>query len=393
MRAREMRAAAAVLLASVLPLILSGCWDNHELDAMFIITGVGLDATKDDPNQMDISLQIGETKQGAAGSGEAEAGGEENSTFLMKVTSDTMLNGMMKLNRESSHKLLLHHNQVLLLGSDLAGQGVKKRLDMFLRDQQGRMEVPVVVVDGRAEEALSAKLEQDKISGIFLSRMLNDLAGVSEKYRVRMLDFASCLLDGTSSPTVPLVKVTKEGEKQKVEFSGMAVFKGDRMIGRLNSDEAVGYIWSTETVRRSVVEAGGDPGKAVFRIARMNCKRSVTLRRDGVVGVALSVSAELKIDELSGFDGMTIDRAMPVLTRMAQDEIRQKILGGFEAARRLDADIYGIGEAVHRGYPKEWRAMKGRWDKIFREIEPDVEVEVRLPSTGQIGRSLEMKGE
>ena len=391
MTAHKTRAVAAALLAAAGMALLSGCWDNHELDAMFIITGVGLDATQNDPNQMDITLQIGETKQGGSGSGEANS--QEDSTLLMKVTSDTMLSGMMKLNEESSHKLLLHHNQVLLLGSSLAEQGVESRLDMFLRDQQARMEVPVVVVDGLAEDALSAQLEQDRISGIFLSRVLNDLAGISPQYRVRMLDFVSRLLDGTTSPVVPMITVSKEGEKQKIELTGMAVFRGDRMVGQLNEDETVGYIWAMGKVQKSTMEAVGNSGKAVFRIAKMNCKQKVTLRQDGGVNVALSVSADLKVDELSGFDRMTIDEAMPVLTEMARNEIRQKILGGFEAARRLHADIYGFGTEVYRQHPKEWRSMKSQWDQIFQKIKPDVQVEVYLPTTGQIGHSLEMKGE
>lgn len=389
MTARGTRTAAAALLACALMTLLSGCWDNHELDALFIITGVALDEA-DDPDQMDITLQIGETKQGTSGSGEANT--QEDSTILMKVTSDTMLGGMMKLNRESSHKLLLHHNQVLLLGSSLAGQGIEKRIDLFLRDRQARMEVPVVVVDGRAEDALSAQLDQDNISGIFLARMLGDLSAISDHFRVRMLDFISRLLDETSSPVAPMITVSQEGDKQKIGLSGMAVFKGDRMIGRLSDDETTGYMWSMGGVRNAVVEAKGSLGKAVFRIAKMDCQRQVALRQDGGVGVTLSVVADLKTDELSGFDKMTIDDAMPILTKLAQDEIRQKIINTFVAARRLDADIFEIGAQVHRSYPKEWRAMKDRWDGIFQNLAWDVQVEVHLSSTGQIERSLEMEG-
>lgn len=391
MTARKIRTAAIVLLTVAGMTLLSGCWDNHELDAMFIVTGVGLDETSTRPDQMDITLQVGETKQGSAGSGEANT--QEDSSLLMNVTSDTVLSGVMKLNQESSHKLLLNHNQVLLLGSSLAEQGVENRLDMFLRDQQARMEVPVMVVDGRAEDVLSVQPDQDKISGIFLSRMLNDLAGISKKYQVRMLDFVSCLLDGTSSPIAPMITVAEEEGKQKIELSGMAVFKGDRMIGQLDRDEVDGYIWSMGPVKRAIVEAGGKSGKAVFRIAKMNCRRKVTLRRDGGVNVSLSVVADLNVNELSGFDNMTIQEVMPVLTKLAQDEIRQKILGSFEAAQRMDADIYRFGTAVHGQYPKQWRTMKGRWDELFRGIRLDVHVKVNLPAIGEIEHSLEMKEE
>lgn len=388
MTARRVRIMAVAVLASMLMMLLSGCWDNHELDAMVIITGVALDQSSK-PDQMDITLQIGETKQGAAGSGEANS--QESSTMLMKVTSDTMLSGMMQINRDSSHELLLHHNQVLLLGSSLAEQGVEKRMDLFLRDQQARMEVPIVVVDGRAVDALSVEPEEDKISGIFLSRVMDEQFAISPCYKVRILDFASRLLDGASSPVAPMISVIQEGDQKGIKISGMAVFKGDRMIGSLTNDETTGYVWSMGGVQNSVLEVVGDKGKAVFRIAKLDCKREVTLRPDGGVSVALSVETDLSIDELSGFDGMTSDELMPVLIRMAQEEIRQKIMACFGTARRLDADIYGFGMSVYRKYPKEWRTMKGQWDKIFPKLDLDVQTKVQISAVGQIGPSLEMK--
>ena len=158
----------------------------------------------------------------------------------------------------------------------------------------------------------------------------------------------------------------------------------------MNNDETLGYVWSMGNVRDSVLEAGTDSGKAVFRMQKLDCIRNVSLREDGGVKVELSVKATLNIVELSRFDKMAADEWMPRLIQMAQDEIRQKITVSFEAARRLDADIYGFGTSVHRKYPKQWRAMKDRWDKIFPDIELNVQAKVRIPGIGQIGRSLEM---
>jgi spore germination protein KC len=388
MALRGKRLIAAAMLIPVLAASLSGCWDSHELDAMFIITGVALDVSES-PDLMDITLQIGVTKSSSSGSGESNS--EQDSVILLKATSDTVMGGMTMLNRDSSHKLLLHHNQVLLLGSSLAEQGVESRLDLFLRDQQARMEVPVMVVEGRAEEVLSAKLDQDRISGIFLSRMLEDLSKISPAYRVRMIDFASRLLDDTTSPVAPIATVLQEDGKQEIKISGLAVFKGDRMIGRLNNDEATGYVWSMGDVKKYVVTASTGDNKAVLNIARMACKRDVTLRPDGGVRVELSVDATLGISELSGFSDMTTDELMPYLVRMAQQEIQRKITSSFDAARRLDADIYGFGTSVYQKYPKEWKAMKDRWDEIFPGVELSVLVKARLPATGQIVQPLEME--
>jgi spore germination protein KC len=281
----------------------------------------------------------------------------------------------------------------VLFGTPLAEEGIKDRIDMFMRQPQARMEVPVIVYEGRAGNLLAMQPEQDQIAGIYLERMMQGLAAMSPFYQVRLIDFASRLLDPSSAPVAPLVKVVREGVKREIKLDGMAVFKGDRMIGRLDNSQTAGYVWSMGNVQKSVVQAGSHLGKAVFHIVKLNCKRKVTLRPDSGVKVALTVDADLTVDELSGFDNMTAEKLTPCLIAMAQNEIRHEIMNSYAAASRLDADIFGFGTSVYRKYPKQWRTMKGQWDEQFRNIDLSVQARVRLEGVGKIGNSLEMKGE
>ncbi|MEN6316475.1 MAG: Ger(x)C family spore germination protein [Clostridiaceae bacterium] len=389
MNKQRLKLVAAVMLLPVLMMLLSGCWDNHELDTLFIVTGIALDKAND-PEQLDISLQIGKTKSNVSNSDKSNP--QQDPTIQLKTTAYTMMEGLMEFNRDSSRTLLLQHNQVLLLGSALAEQGIKDHIDLFLRDHEARMEVLVMITDGRADEVLSAKLDQEKISGMFLAHEMQDLYAVSPYYRIRMLDFASRLRDGTTSPVAPIVAVVETDNKQGIKFNGFAVFKDGKMIGRLNNDEVLGYIWAMGNVEQCGVVADCDLGRSVFQIINLDTERDVTLRPDGGVRVTLSVDATLNIDELRGFNGMTSKDLMPYLVDLAQSEIRRKITGTFETAQTLNADIYGIGTSVHREYPKEWKELKNRWNELFPDIELDVQVKVHIPATGQIAKSLEMEG-
>lgn len=386
---RRIRLVATIMLLPVLMMLLSGCWDNHELDTLFIVTGIALDKAND-PGQMDISLQIGKTKSNASDSDKSNS--QQASTIQLQTTAYTMMEGLMEFNRDSSRTLLLQHNQVLLMGSALAEQGIKDHIDLFLRDHEARMEALVMIADDRADEVLSAQLEQEKISGIFLAREMQDLYSVSPYYKIRMLDFASRLRDGTTSPIAPIVAVEETDNKPVIKLKGFAVFKDGKMIGRLNSDEVMGYIWAMGNVKQCGVVADSDLGRAVFHIVKLDTKRDVTLRPDGGVRVTLSVDATLNVGELHGFNGMTPEDLMPYLAELAQNKIRQRIAGTYKTTQTLDADIYGIGTSVHREYPKEWKELKNRWDELFPGTELDVQVKVHIPATGQIVKSLEMEG-
>lgn len=373
-----------------LSLLLTGCWDKREIESLFIVTAVGLDAAGEE-GEMEVTFQI--SKSQSSTSGKKESSGDESSAILLKSENKTVLEAMEEQNRNSSRSLLLQHNQVILLGDELAAQGVEERLDLFLRNQQARMEVLLLVADGQAGEILGAKLEQETTPGLYLSRMMQDLRRLSPHYNVRLLDFVSRLRDGTSAPVAPLVKVEKEDEKEKLTVEGLAVFQGDKMVGRLDNDETMGYLWALGAVRQGSVTVEDDQGVAVLRILKMDVNRKTVLRPDGGVKVTLEVDATLRAGELQGFAQMSLEELRPALTTLAQKQIEKQILATAEAARSLGTDIYGFGRSFHTEHPKEWKELEDRWDALFADMELDVQVKVQIPELGQILKTLEMEEE
>ena len=234
-------------------------------------------------------------------------------------------------------------------------------------------------------------MDQDKISGLFLSHVMERQGSVSNQYRTRLLDFASRIIDESSSPVAPIAQVVKIMDKDEILITGMAVFKDDKLIGRLTNDETLGYIWTMGGVKNSSIAAEDDAGKAVFIIDELNSKRTLALREDGGVGVKISVDALLSVNELSGFSEMAPLELINHLIELSQDTIRQRIADTFETARNMKADIYEFGVSAHRKFPKEWRQMSDRWDDYFAGIEFEVEVKARIPSTGKVIKSLKME--
>lgn len=375
-----------------LALLLTGCWDKREIESLFIVTAVGLDTGKEE-GEMEVTFQIGKSKSST--SGKKESSGDESSAILLKSENKTVLEAMEEQNRNSSRTLLLQHNQIILLGDELAGQGVEERLDLFLRNQQARMEVLLMVADGEAGEVLSAELDQETTPGIYLSHMMQDIRRISPHYNVRLLDFVSRLRDGTSAPVAPIVKVEKEEgkDKDKLTVEGLAIFQSDKMVGRLDNDEAMGYLWALGAVRRGTVTAQDDQGLAVLNILKLDVKRRTTLRPDGGVKATLEVDTTLRAGEIQGFKQTPLEELLSTLTTLAQAQIKKQILDTGEIARGLGTDIYGFGRSFHAEHPKEWKALEERWDALFADLELDVQVKVQIPELGQIIKTLGMEEE
>lgn len=367
-------------------LLLPGCWDGHEINNLFIVTGLALD-TADDPEKIDITVQIGKTKPSESGTGGSDSG---SATILVKTTSSSILEGLMKLNRDTSRTLLLQHNQVLLFGTDFARQGVEEQLDLFLRDQDARMELLVVVVDGRGEDALRLETDQEEISAVYLSRIIEDMGKISSFYKVRIFDFVSRLRDGSVSAVTPLIKLVESEGKTTVELGGMAVFRNDVMVGSLDIYNTLGYIMAMGDLKRCCLEVENEQGEIVFKIANLDTKRDVTLKEDGTVKVTLKILTTMTIGQISGFENMESTELMPYIADLAEKKIAQQISDTYETAKELNADIFCFATSVYRKYPREWEEMKQYWDELFGKTELDIQVEVHLPATGQIVESLEM---
>ncbi len=389
MPARLKRMAAVLLTLCVSTVFLTGCWDSKTIEDQLILTGISMDVS-DKPNQINVTAQGANIKQGEAGSGEGGSGGN-NESIVMKATGNSLMACLTELERDSSQKLLFPHNQIRLFGIKLAEQGIQKHLDLIMRDQKARFEVPLAIVDGRGEEALTAKLSEMPISGIFLGRLFEAQAQISVQYRVRLIDFVQRLLDDAAAPIVPIIKVTGEVDKQEIKMAGMAVFHGDKMVGRLTNEEAVGYILSFGDVKKCNIGVSDGTDMAGLHIATLDCKREVTLRQDGGVRVSLTINSVANVSELHGFEEMKPPELLKYLKNLAQEEIKNKITDCVSAAQALDADIFGFGTMVYKQYPKQWSEMKDRWSEVFSDIDLSIQVKVRIPETGQIVQSLEME--
>lgn len=377
----------SLLLCSILLLCLTGCWDNKELDTLSIVTGVGIDASSS-PGQLDLSFQVATVQNGSDKEKEQGGGG----SFLVLEAQDRfVLGGMDTLRYSNSRELFLHHNQVIIFGSEVAKKGVKPYLDMFMRNTETRMEVWVLVAKDDARSILSTETMQDKITAIALSRMIQNERAISPYSSTNMLQFTSRLVDRSTAPVALVVERRETDGLQSLAFSGMAVFKDDVLVETLSSDLMQGYILSMGNVNGGSIQLVTDRGNADLKITNSICKREIALDDQGNITVKLKISTKLSIGELQGFRSMGINQVTGLLSEMAREDIENKVKACFAESQRLQSDIYGIGAHIHQYNPKQWKSMEDAWANIYPKIKLEVSVESNVSSSGKVSESLNMR--
>jgi spore germination protein KC len=393
-----MRKHTRILLAALACVFLilgtTGCWNRRELDTLAILMGMGIDKPEDSGNVL-LTAQIvkaGEIKTpksggsgGSGGIGGGGGGGGQKAYWNLESTGDTVFSALRGFTHESSRKVYLPHNQVLIFGQEIAREGLQKYIDFFVRDPETRLNVWVLVSKTRAGEIFDVKPEMENIPALDIADLIEAQKATSQTCIVRLRDFLGRLLSGTTAPIAPLVEVMGDGEDKTILISGTAVFKGDRLAGQLDKAETRGLLWAIGEVKSGIIEVDCPDGKASLEIIRASGKISPEVK-DGRIYFKIEIKEEGNLGDQSCPEDLALPPGMEMLKREAAQAIKGEVMAALEKAREYNADIFGFGEAVHQKYPGQWKDLKSRWDEVFPHMEVEVDVEVKLDLTGQLSK-------
>lgn len=365
---------------------LSGCWNRRELDTLSIVMGVGVDKTEE-PGKVQVTVQM--AKPGEIKSQKDSRGGVDSSNAFWNIqnTGDTIFNVLRDLTNKSSRKLFYPHNQVLIFGRSIAEEGVRKHIDFFLRDPETRINVFFLVSQGKAGDILDVKSELEKIPANNIAKLVeNQALATSQTLPVKLKDFAARLMSKTTAPIAPFIDILGEGDKQTVIISGTAVFKDDKLVGRMDKSEGRGILWVLGEVKSGIIELDG-PGneKTGLEIIRAGSKILPEIK-DNKIYMRIEIHEEGNIGEQTGTEDLSKPDAVKLLEKIKSDKIRSEIMLAVKKAQELNADVFGFGDAVHKKYPKQWKELESKWDELFPHIVVEVEVEAKLRLMGRISK-------
>jgi spore germination protein KC len=372
-----------MLLCAFILINLSGCWNARELNALSIVVGIGIDKAET-PGNVLLTAQIvkpSEMKKPSKDGGGAEA----KAYWDITSSSDTVFDAVRKFTHETSNKLYIAHNQVIILGRDIAVEGVQKYLDFFMRASETRPTTTILVSSGKASEVLKVKPELDKLPAINIAKLAKAQDFTSQSKRVILQDFINSLLSRTTSSIAPIITVTGEGSQKSLHIKGLAVFKGDKMAGELNESEARGLLWVKGEVKTGVIDVPFHNGKVSLEIKRAKSKITPIIM-NGEIYMYVKIKEEGVIVAQTNPENLTTVATFAQLEKLQNDLIRDEIVSSLEKAKYLNTDIFGFGEEIHKKYRNQWKQLEKNWEEIFPSIQVEIEIDSKIRSAGLISK-------
>jgi spore germination protein KC len=376
--------------------MLSGCWSKKELTDLAFVIAVGLDKTEDGKYAVIFQIvnpgNVAGTTQRGGGSGGVPIS-------LCKATGDTLLEASRKGSKKVSRLIYYAHTNLLVIGEELAKEGIGGVLDVMERSNQFRTTTMVVIAQHHtAEDVLKVLTPIDKIPANEIIKTLKFSEKIwGQTVRVNVGEVINDLVSPGKEPVVSgtrLVGSVQKGKRQtnvqasepdtRLNMDGLAIFKEGKLVGWASGEIARGVLWVLDKIDQTTITLEWKKKKEAVAYKVIRSKTSVAAKiRSGKPTISIRIEAEGDIGETLVPIDFTKTQPIFALEKKIEQEIKKEVMGAVKLAKRETSDIFGFGDAIYRSYPHEWKMMKQRWnDEYFPELDVNVTVDAFIRRTG-----------
>src|SRR5690554_5832235 len=149
-------------------LSISGCWDNMDINERSFTSAIGLDKGED--SGVEISLQVIRPNIIRANQ---EGGTSESAMWVSSTKGDTVFDAIREQLKTIHRKPFYSHLRVIIIGEELAKEGIRDVLDFFVRDHEVRITPKIIIAKGiKAKEIVSANSKLESIPALHLEGVL-----------------------------------------------------------------------------------------------------------------------------------------------------------------------------------------------------------------------------
>lgn len=354
--------------------LLSGCWNYREIEKLAIASGLAIDKNKKGDRFL-LTAEIIDIKQGM---NEVKIGSKR-----IESEGDSIFDAMRNMIKISGERLYWSHAKVIILSQDVAKDDIISIIDWIARDQEPRLTLYLLVSKEKtAKELLSQKSVTTEIRSFEMNYMLTGNNLLSKAPKVEAYEFMNDLSVSGISPSLPAIGIAiNEGERTS-ELSGTAVFKKEKLIGFLDSEDTKFYFFIKNKIKGGLLVIPGSKDNITLEIFK-NKTKVKPIYSDGNLLMKVDIKTEVSIAEEATNVDYISEKGRAKLKSYAEKSLEKDIENVIKKVQGdFGSDIFGFGKIVKAELPSLWKDIKDDWDDIFKELEVEVKAEVQIRNSG-----------
>lgn len=368
--------------------ILTGCWDRTEVNDLAFVTTTGID--KEAENRILVSIQ---TPLPSAMGGPSGGGGGTSGNMPFYVDSGIGRNVREAdddLQRRMSRKLFFAHRRVVILGEELARDGMKKTLDNILEHPESRLSTFVLISQGAAIDILTSSPHFEQIPGEAVRELTKAGLHINTKNVLNDIHLPG------KDPVIPVIKTVStqnkgHDKKKELQIDMAAIMKDDVLQFIAKDAEALGASWLLDMMRKKKITVPVEEGmelnlnidqykiNTAFKVKNHLPEFTINLK---VQTVLLQNEANLNFE---------FQEVYEMATTKVEKEIKKQVESFLNHANAEGVDPFGLGWHIYRNDNILW---ENEFSNSWRELLPDIKVNIKVTADiNQINnRGIKVKG-
>ena len=369
------RKASVLLSLLILPLLLTGCFDYHDINKVTFPTSIIFDV--DDLGQEIVYLDCIKPYRSTNDSS------DKGRRIIYKGVGKTALEALNDINRASSFKLDYTQTRAYIFTEKASRKGIKKFLDLINNNSEFSMKPSAFVYYGDVDELLKTVSTDEEYLGLFL----NDLVG-KEKYNPRAVKsninyYLSNILMGSNTALLTSISLEDNAIDKKIQIQGSSIFKDNVLVEKIDIENSLIYNIMMGNAKSGTLEISNPESKENFitlQILDSSMKDKLEFQ-DGKYKLIKDVNVEVSVSEIQG--ELIVDaNGLDYIKVNEEAYISGYAEYLFNKYKKQNLDIFDIARLAEMYYPNE------NIDNPLSVTEVEVNTKLIIKGTGVVKDSL-----
>lgn len=363
-----------IIVSIIMLLVLPGCWDSQPIEDTFLVTAIGIDISEENPNFITVS---------AFGPSFIQEAKEPYIVFTSEATN--IGRALEHIRNKTYRNVSISHTMVVLFSEEIARNGIRKYLDVFIRNAEIGSQLVVAITQGRAVDYLNIEVKSNPDTADFITGLLETEARVVEYTEYTLRGVVNKLNERYPSLILPYL-THGTGKNPEITANQAAIFKKDKLVGVIGQLETLPLLHLRGSLKRgtqdiSRVNPKGD-GSEVISLRVYPERRKVKMEiEDEDVIVNLNYNIECDIYELEPPEKDIDDKTVNQILNKAEEQIERRMMTLIKKIQEeYKVDAFNLSEHLRVQYPEYYKRVD--WNDVFQRAKFKIQVKMELRQVG-----------
>lgn len=377
-RVKAVKSALLLILSAIL---LTGCWDQVEIEDRLFVLAIGIDKvtevekkTPEDRYSLSfVSPIVSQVKEGQ---------GPAYNTY--KTVNNTVITSLSQLLERFSQKQFYGHTKGIFFGEGIMKDEELLRgvIDGLTRYHELHNSMYAYLVPGKADTVFAVEPMYDRLLMPYIAGITENSDYSAKIMKLTLADMLIMLNNQKGSLVIPQIIP----DKKEIRMSGAGVLKNYKLIGYLGDQEVAVYNWLKDKAMGGNISVEYKGVSVAFR--HFTFRRDVEFSKleGGKLYLDYKMSTEGSIEEYmlgkSVLNDVTLREIEKELEKRIEGE-SGKLVKKFQ--EEFKVDLIGARDYLSKHQPKLFKSIEKDYDKYFTDsIVINVIADVHIRRVGLI---------